>query len=196
MTFETAPKAHHMESLNEQAFLTFPELETPRLLLREIRPTDAPQILAMRASQRVNRFIPRAPMADLAEAEALVARTRQAYADRQAIGWAAVRKGTDTIMGTCGLTGIEHRNLRAEIGGELQTDHWGKHMAIEAVTAICQYGLHTLGLHTIEAKVHPDNRGAIALLSALGFVKEAHFRERGVHNGRFIDMAVYTLFSA
>ena len=97
------------------------------------------------------------------------------------------------IIGTCGLRDFDFPNLRAEIGGELSVEYWGKNIALEAVSKIVEFGLDKLNLHTIEAKVNPENRGAIFLLEQIGFQKEAHFRDRIYFNGKFSDMAVYTL---
>lgn len=83
--------------------------------------------------------------------------------------------------------------MRAEIGGELSVNYWGKNIALEAVSAIVQFGFDTLGLHTIEAKVSPDNRGAIYLLEQIGFVKEAHFKDRIYFGETFHDLAIYSM---
>ena len=181
-------------SLNPAAFETFPVLTTERLLLRDIRPEDAEAIFHMRANQRVNRFIPRPAMAEPEKAADLVAQTRKAFNNREAIGWAGILRNGTEIIGTCGLTHLDHLNRRAELGGELATTYWGKHLAAEAVGAIVHYGFHTLHLHSIEAKVAPENRGAIAILESLGFQQEAHFKDRIYFNNRFLDMAVYTCF--
>jgi ribosomal-protein-alanine N-acetyltransferase len=61
------------------------------------------------------------------------------------------------------------------------------------VKAIVQFGLETLNLHTIEAKVSPNNRGAIFLLEEIGFRKEAHFVDRIFYDNQYSDMAVYSL---
>jgi ribosomal-protein-alanine N-acetyltransferase len=178
--------------LNQSIFEQFPVLTTERLTLRDIRLSDAEQIFAMRASGRVNRFIPRANMEETEQAASLVERVRQAYENMQAIGWAGVLRDSETIIGTCGFNSIDFLNLRAEIGGELDVQFWGKHIAQEAVETIIRFGFETLGLHTIEAKVSPDNRGAIFLMEQLGFQKEGHFKDRIYYNGNFLDMAVYT----
>lgn len=99
----------------------------------------------------------------------------------------------DKIIGTCGFNQIDFPNLRAEIGGELSTDYWGKNIAMEAVETIIRFGFDSINLHTIEAKVSPDNKGAIFLLQKIGFKKEAHFVDRIFFNGKYADMAVYTL---
>lgn len=181
------------KSLNLSVFDSFPVLETRRLILREILPEDAPSIYSMRANQRVNQFIARPEMTENSAAEQLVERTRNAFTNKMAIGWAGKLKNGTEIIGTCGFNSIDIPNLHAEIGGEMAVEHWGTFLAQEAVLAILTFGLYTLNLQTIEAKVSPQNRSAIAVLERMGFVREALFRNRICFNDTFLDMAVYTL---
>jgi ribosomal-protein-alanine N-acetyltransferase len=182
-----------MLQLNTSVFDSFPVLKTPRLTLREIRITDAPQIFAMRANGRVNQFISRPDMQQLEAAESLAERTIQAFHNKMAIGWAGILRQNNEIIGTCGFNSIDGANMHAEIGGEMATEFWGKNIAIEAVKAILHFGLNTMNLHTIEAKVSPQNRSAIYVMEQLGFEKEAHYKNRIYYNNTFMDMAVYTL---
>ncbi len=182
-----------MKTFNERVFDVFPVLKTNRLTLREIRPEDAKRIYDMRSNGRVNQFIARPQMQKEEDALSLAERTVAAYKNKQAIGWAGILRENNAIIGTCGFNMIDTYNLRAEIGGEMATEYWGKHIAIEAVMAIIKFGLEEMNLHSIEAKVSPDNRGAIYLMEQIGFVKEAHYRDRIYFNGKFMDMAVYTL---
>lgn len=179
--------------INTSCFDTFPVLTTGRLTLREIRLEDAGAIFRMRASGRVNRFISRPNMEDPETARELAERTINAWKNKQAIGWAGILRDGGSIIGTCGFNSIDYYNLRAEIGGELDVEYWGKKIAVEAVEAIVDFGFTQMHLHSVEAKVSPENRGAIALMEYLGFKKEAHFRDRVYFNGNFSDMAVYTL---
>lgn len=183
-------------AVNQHAFDSFPELKTERLLLRQIRLEDASAILKMRRNKQVNQFIARNSMTDEDEAESLVEKTNQAFESKSGIGWAGVLRDRTEIIGTCGFNKIDYLNNRAEIGGELSVDFWGKHLAIEAVQAIVTFGFCEMNLHTIEAIVSPQNRGAIFLLEHLGFEKEAHFKERIFFHESYLDMAVYTLFKS
>lgn len=180
-------------AINTAVFNTFPILKTERLTLRDIRVSDAQSIFAMRSSGRVNQFIARQSMASLEDSVKLIERTRLAYENKQAIGWAGILRDSNEIIGTCGYNQIDLPNSRAEIGGELSVDYWGKNVAIEAVVNIVKFGLNTMKLHSIEAKVSPENRGAIFLLEKIGFKKEAHFVDRIFFNNTYSDMTIYTL---
>jgi len=182
--------------LNKAVFNSFPEIRTERLTLREIKITDAATIYKMRSSGRINQFIARENMLALDDSIELIHRTMQLFNNKQGIGWAGVLRDGNEIIGTCGFNSIDFANLRAEIGGELAVDFWGKKIADEAVKAIIDFGFSVLNLHTIEAKVSPNNRGAVYLLEKLGFQKEAHYKDRILFNGEFQDMAVYTIIKS
>lgn len=185
-----------MSTFNPRVFDTFPVLETKRLMLRDIRLDDARQIFEMRSNSRVNEFIARPTMVSETDANDLVTRTIKAYKQKLAIGWAGVLKDGNGIIGTCGFNSIEAHNMHAEIGGEMATEYWGKFLAQEAVHAIIAFGINEMNLQTIEAKVSPLNRSAIYVMEKMGFVKEAHYKNRIYFEGAFKDMAVYTLHAS
>lgn len=179
--------------INDSIFDNFPILKSNRLLLRNIQISDAAKIFEMRSNGRVNQFIARDNMNEIDASIKLVENTILSYQKRLSIGWAGVLRDNNDIIGTCGFNTIDFPNLRAEIGGELSVDYWGKNIALEAVMTIVKFGLDNMNLHTIEAKISPDNRGAIFLLQRIGFRKEAHYVDRIYYNDKFYDMTVYTL---
>lgn len=185
-----------MEEVDKKVFAHFPTIQTERLELRKIQLEDAVEIMKMRQSKRVNQFIARDSMTNLDSAKELVKKTSDAFDSKAGIGWAGVLRNRSEIIGTCGFNRIDYLNNRAEIGGELSVDYWGKNIAMEAVQAIVTFGFENMNLHAIEAFVSPENRGAIYLLESLGFEKEAHFKERIYFNGVYLDMAVYTLLQS
>lgn len=181
-------------AINETVFDQFPVIQTERLLLRQIQLSDAVEIMRMRQNKRVNQFIARNSITGIEAAEELVKKTSDAFESKAAIGWAGILRDGSEIIGTCGFNRIDYLNNRAEIGGELSVDYWGKNIALEAVQAIVSFGFEQMDLHAIEAFVSPSNRGAVFLLESLGFVKEAHFKDRIYFNEAYLDMAVYTIF--
>lgn len=176
-------------------FTSFPVLKTSRLTLRELRMQDAGEVLGMRSSGRVNQFIGREDMKEVSSAKELIDKVQKAYREKKAIAWAGILRDKDEIIGTCGFNTIDHENGKAEIGGEMSPDYWGKNIALEAVTAIVDFGMNELKLNRIEAKIDAGNRGAIALAVHLGFKKEAHFREYFFHKGEYRDLTVYSLLA-
>jgi ribosomal-protein-alanine N-acetyltransferase len=183
-----------MSDLNLNCFDRYPELKTSRLTLRRILPQDAKRIFEMRSNANTNRYILRNEMTDASTAKDLVDAVNEGYVNKQALAFAGLLRDQKQIIGTCGFNRIDHLNNRAEIGGELFVDYWGKRIALEAVHAIISYGFKEMNLHAIEAKVLPQNRGAIAILNQLGFEKEAHFKEFAFFNSAYHDLCVYTLF--
>lgn len=176
-------------------FETFPILKTNRLTLRKIGKKDAIAIFNMRSNNRVNQFIGRENMKDVSSAEELIEKTVKAYNDKKAIAWAGILRENEEIIGTCGFNSIDFVNNKAEIGGEMSPDYWGKNIALEAVSLIVDFGMKQLHLNRIEAKIDAENRGAIALVEYLGFKKEAHFRDYFIRNESYRDLTVYSLIA-
>jgi ribosomal-protein-alanine N-acetyltransferase len=181
--------------VDSSVFESFPVIKTKRLLLRDFKPEDAEAIFEMRRNQKVNQFIARPGMESLEQAKELVQKVKTTYSQKQGIGWAAMLRDNNSMIGACGLNRIEYENLRAEIGGEMSTRYWGKGIALEAVEAIVNFAFDTVNLHSIEARVWPENRGAIFLLETLGFKKEAHLKDALFYNDKFMDVAFYSLVS-
>lgn len=181
-----------MKILDVSVFKKFPVLHTQRLVMRDLRPEDAAAVFAMRKSKAVNRFIARNPAENPETIDQLVDTCIGAFQNQKGIAWAAELKDKPgKIIGTCGFNTIDPQNLRAEIGGEMATDYWGRKLAFEATEAIVNFGFDVFGLHSIEAKVMPQNRGAIALLEQLGFEQQGYFKDRIWFQNTFFDMAVY-----
>ena len=177
----------------DEAFESFPVLETDRLILRSLVPEDAEKIFEMRSNSRINQFIGRPEMTEVEKAEDLIEKCLVAYKNKKGIAWAGEHKIHGGLIGTCGFNSLDFQNNRAEIGGEMSVNHWGKNLSIEAVKAIIHFGFEKLKLHTIEAKVSPFNRSAIYLLEKLHFKKEAHFKDYYRFNDKYHDLTIYTL---
>jgi [ribosomal protein S5]-alanine N-acetyltransferase len=183
-------------AINQSAFDNFPILKSKRLTLRRITEKDIESIYNMRVNDRINAFIARQAMDHVDGAKALVKKVSDAYENKTGIGWAGELRDDQTSIGTCGFNRIDYDNNRAELGGELSVEFWGKHIAAEAVEAIVSFGLMEMNLHAIEAYMSPSNRGAIYLLEKLGFKKEAHFKEKVFFKNEYLDIVVYTLLKS
>ena len=182
--------------LNETVFDAFPVLETERLILREITPDDAEEILRIFADPRVIRYWGAAPMASIEEAYGKIAGITAAFREKFGIRWAITRRGSNRLIGSCGHWRLIKQHRRAEIGYELAPEHWGQGLMPEAVGAILRFGFERMGLHSVEAQIEPDNQGSRRVLEKLGFVQEGYFRENSYFDGTFTDTAVFSLLKA
>lgn len=165
----------------------FPELTTERMVLRELRFSDAEQVFALRSDPRVMEHVSRPLARTIADAEALIELITTTVATNDAVQWAITLKGDDTLIGLIGLWRMVKEHHYAELGYLLGHAHWGQGLMSEAVSAVVPYALGTLGFHRVEAITRPENIGSIRALEKNGFTSEAHFKESIFWNGRFHD---------
>ncbi len=176
------------------AFATFPALETERLTLRVATADDAPAMYRIMADPLAMRYFGRAPMTSLDQAVQRIRDTEKAFEECEAVRWAITLRGQSELVGTCGFWRLMKDHHRAEIGYELSPEFWGCGIMPEAVGAALHFGFTTLGLHSVEAHIHPDNTGSRRVLEKLGFVQEALFRENFREpDGQFSDTVVFSI---
>lgn len=180
--------------MEELSFTPFPEITTDRLLLRQLRPTDAGSMFTFRSSEEAMKYIGRPLATTIDDVRELMGRMEQALTDNEGIVWMICLKDQpDTVIGTIGYHRIDKPNYRAEIGYMLHPAHHRKGLMQEALPAVIAYGFDAMKLHSIEAIVSPDNEASIGILLRNGFVREAYYKENYFYNGRFLDSAVYSL---
>jgi [ribosomal protein S5]-alanine N-acetyltransferase len=173
-------------------FIPFPLLQTPRLLLRNVTPVDAPEIFFLRSDKTVLQFLDRVPITTVAEAAQFIHNSANLQQAGDAITWGLTLKGASQLIGTIAYWRMQKEHYRAEIGYALHPEHHGKGLMQEALTAVLDYGFKVMSLHSVEANVNPCNVASINLLERNGFVREGYFRENYFYDGRFLDSAIYS----
>ena len=179
-----------------QAWSVFPVLETERLILRALRPDDAPDHFALWSDPVVMAAHGSPPYTDLAQSEDFIQRQTGYFAAHEGIRWAVTRRGQDRLIGTCGYHHLSRQHHRAEIGYELERASWRQGIMLEALRAVLRHGFLDMGLHRVEATIDPDNDASAGLLRRLGFTYEACLRERFRYDdGRFADDWYFSLLA-
>ncbi len=174
-------------------FIPFPELETERLLLRRLTLTDAPDIFFLRSDQAVLKYLSKEPVANMKEAEDFIARINNDIDKNDAIMWAIVLKENPVkVIGTICFWRIQKEHFRAELGYVLDPGYWRKGIMKEAILKTLDYGFSTLGLHSAEARINPENIPSASVLESTGFVREAFYKEDFYFCGKFENTAVYS----
>jgi len=170
----------------------FPVLETERLMLRQPRPTDAPALHALRSDPRTMEHIGRPRSTSLADAGERIRLAEADRANNAGISWFLTLKGDDTAVGTIGYYRLQLEHHCGEVGYLLAPDLWGKGLMGEALEAVVQQGFERLRFHRIEAVTDPRNQRSRRLLERHGFVLEGLLKENYLHDGHFLDSAVYS----
>jgi [ribosomal protein S5]-alanine N-acetyltransferase len=174
-------------------FDPFPELSTERLLLRRITMEDAPEIFFLRSDQTILQFLSKEPAANLKEAEEFITRINNDIDNNDAIMWAiTLKENPSKAIGSICFWRMLKEHYRSEIGYVLDPGYWRKGIMKETILKILGYGFSTMGLHSVEARINPDNIASASLLESTGFVKEAYFKEDFFRRDQFEDTEVYS----
>jgi len=174
----------------------FPELETERLLLRQITHDDAAAIHFLRSSDEVMQYIEIPRITSNEAAIAHIDRLDDFRKKNEGINWAITLKNDPNLIGIILFKSISKDHHRAEVGYMLHPEYWRKGIIHEAMKAVLDYGFNSLQLHSIEAMVNPDNIASIGVLEKNNFVREAYFKENYYFEGKFLDTAVYSLLKS
>lgn len=171
----------------------FPTLTTDRLLLREYMLKDAVGLLEIRTDPLVMRYMDREPFKDLAESEKFATLKINDRLEHKGISWAVCDKATGNFMGDLSFWKLNTSDHRAEIGYTLRSQYWRQGYMSEALHKVLQWGFSSLGLHSVEADINPDNQASRQLLLKMGFVKEGYHREDYYFRGQYLDSEIYGL---
>lgn len=178
-------------------FETFPILETPRLILREIVRADASSILRIRGDAEVTRYNTGAPYQNLDDAIALIDDMALLYRQKRELRWGITLKGVDGlthgVIGMCGYNYWVQADHRASIGYDLARAFWRDGIMTEALRAVLGFGFAQMSLNRIEADVAVENTASIKLLRKLGFRKEGLQREQFFEDGLYHDLLLFGL---
>jgi len=173
-------------------FSPFPILETERLILRRVLPSDVKEMFELRSNPETMKYIPRPLLTNHEEALAHIQMMEDKIETNEGINWAITIKGDDKMLGVIGHYRIKPEHYRAEVGYMILPEYHGKGITTEAVQCVVDYGFNTMQLHSIEGVIDPENEASQRVLQKCGFVKEAHFKENEFYDGKFIDAVVYS----
>lgn len=143
-----------------------PIAETPRLLIRQVEPTDVSAMFAVYGDAAAMRLVGDGRALTLAQCEDWIDVTRRNYEQRGYGMFAIDRRDTDETIGFIGLV-HPGGHPTPELKYALRRDAWKKGYATEAARALLRYAV-TLGLREVIATVAPDNAASMAVLLKSG----------------------------
>jgi RimJ/RimL family protein N-acetyltransferase len=159
------------------------KIETERLFLRELLPTDEEKMYELDSNPEVHKYLGQNPIHRMEEARKVIALIRQQYIDNGIGRWAVIEKKTGEFIGWSGLKFIrEFENGKVnfyDIGYRLMPQYWGKGYATESAKAAIKYGFEELGLTEIIGSANVENIKSRRALEKCGltFVETFYWNE-------------------
>lgn len=163
------------------------------LVLRDWRIEDAPALAPVCGDPDVCRFTSVPWRYSQAEAQAWVARVRQARSAGTLLALAIAVAGDAGAVGNVNLVRFSDDGREAALGYWLAPAARGRGLAARAARLLCAWGFEQLGLARIELAILPDNAASKRVAERLGASPEGLRRDSHVADGVRWDMLVYAV---
>jgi [ribosomal protein S5]-alanine N-acetyltransferase len=170
-----------------------PTLETDRLILRRMTPSDAEAVFAYASDPEVTRYVVWDTHRSIQDSRAFLELAVQKYKSGGEPDWGIVYKGDHHFVGTCGFVGWDVDHARAEIGYVLSRKYWGRGLMPEALRAMIAFGFERMGLNRIEARCIAENTASARVMEKVGMTYEGTLRQRELIKGAYRDMKLYAI---
>lgn len=159
-------------------------LETDRLLLREMKLSDAETLFEMDRNPKVHEYLWNNPLTDVNEVKNIINSVQEQYKQNKIGRFVIVLKETNEVIGWAGLkfnTEMVNNKIHFyDIGYRLDEKFWGKGYASEASFAWLDYGFKTMKIPVMEAAAHTDNIASNRILQKIGLQITETYLEDGV----------------
>ena len=173
-----------------------PELNTSRLILRELAPEDAPAIQPWQNSPMQWRHMAVEP-AEFADAAARIARYIKYRGDdtnRRLLVYAARLKSNGSVLGSVSLA--RSHSAIASLGLSVAATYGGRGYGTELARVMLAFGFRDLGLHRIDADVALENHPCMRVMEKVGMRREGVLRDCIFAQGRWWTEAKYAMLAS
>lgn len=162
-------------------------VETKRLILREILPTDIDGLFELDSDPEVHKYLGNKPVKDKKQIVDIINFIRQQYIDNGIGRWAIIDKKTNDFIGWTGLKLVteltnNHQNYY-ELGYRLIKKYWGQGIATETALASLEFAFNKLKTDEVYAIADYKNDGSNKILQKVGLQLIETFDLNGIkHN--------------
>ncbi|MCG7499584.1 GNAT family N-acetyltransferase [Vibrio sp. Of7-15] len=168
------------------------QIETPRLILRDVRLEDLQAYTQLSQHEKYQRFYDEADCSKEKAVQLVQMFVEEAQAKhRTNYNLAITDRMTGQFIGICGLRVEDHQ--QASIGCGLAREYQVSGFAQEAMSALLQFGFENLNVHRVYAETIAKNRAAILLCKKMGMRTEATFIEHRFFKNQWWDTVVLAL---
>jgi ribosomal-protein-alanine N-acetyltransferase len=153
-------------------------LETQRLTLRHLLPSDLDSLFALYRDPEIRRYFPEGTLTYEETKEELEWFLNGHPAHPELGLWATVHKESGEFIGRCGLLPwtIEQRP-EVEVAYLLAKEYWGLGLGTEAAQAIVHYAFEQLKLSRLICMTHPENQASVKVARNIGMTLEKEMED-------------------
>jgi RimJ/RimL family protein N-acetyltransferase len=171
----------------------FPELNTDRLVLKEVSFKDIPKIIEYAGNKKVADTTLNIPH-PYEEKDAIfwINTAMQGFRNKTQFTFGIRLESTSDFIGGIGLK-VNSRFNHAEVGYWIAETFWNKGYATEAVKAILQFGFQDLNLHKIYAKHLLENPASGKVMIKNGMIKEGELKDHTKKGDSYRSLIQYRL---
>lgn len=159
-------------------------IETERLLLRALLPSDDKAMFRLDSNPAVHQFLGNNPIISIEESQKQISHIRNQYIKNGIGRYAVILKETNQFIGWCGLkfiTEIENNHIDFyEIGYRFIEEYWAKGYGSESANAWINYGFKTMKIKMIYASANIKNTGSRKILKKIGMQEKNQFIWNGI----------------
>ncbi len=155
--------------------MTFPQLSTARLLLRQLIPADTANMFILRTDEQVNKYLNRPKPKDLAEVQAFIEKINKSVSENESLFWAICRHENPEMIGTICFWNFSDDRKITEVGYSMLPNYQGQGFMTEALDCVLTYASQNLELDAVLAYTHVENTASSRLLVKRGFVLDTGF---------------------
>lgn len=171
----------------------FPEIETERLFLTELKAEDIPEIVKYASNKSISDFTLNLPF-PYSEKDAVywINLANQGFKNGTNLIFGIRLKPDNNFIGGIGLT-IERKFNRAEIGYWIAEPFWRKGYTTEATKSIIKFGFDNLDLNKFTSSHLAKNPASGKVMEKSGMTKEGELKEHILKNSEYHDLVLYGL---
>lgn len=155
-------------------------IETKRLILREIRIDDVNSMFELDSNPNVHKYLGNKPIKTKAEAIKIITSVLQQYKTRGIGRFAVIEKESNQFVGWSGIRLNTEYNMNGftnyyDVGYRLIERFWGKGYATESGKASIDYAFNTMKLPELYATTEIGNKASHNALLKIGLEYKTDF---------------------
>jgi ribosomal-protein-alanine N-acetyltransferase len=175
-------------------FSHLPVIKTKRLILRNLRFSDAADIFNYASNPEVSKYTIWSTHKSINDSKDFITWHNMRQRQGNPVSWGVIERATNKLIGTAGFESYSVPHKTASIGYAVGFEYWNKGYTTEAVKKIISFGFSMLKLNRIEAVCDVNNGASARVMEKSGMKFEGVQRSRIISaEGRIHDVKGYAI---